>query len=400
LTGVLLLDSVPLMKVTLADRLGQLPPYLFAEIDRMKQEQIAKGADVISLGIGDPDRPTPLHIVEALQKAVTNTAYHQYPSYQGMLSFREAAAQFMQDRFSVSLDPKCEVVSLIGSKEAVAHIPLAFVNPGDAVLYTDPGYPVYQVSTVLAGGQPHPVSLLADNDFLPDFSSIPEEVAAKAKLFFINYPNNPISKLAPDSFFEELIAFAKKHEIIVVSDMAYSEFYPEGQKPQSLLQFEGGKDVGIEFHSLSKTYNMTGWRIAFAVGHPDIVAGLGKIKTNIDSGIFGAIQEAGSVALTGDQSCVDEMRTVYARRRKILDEAISDAGLKLACSEGAFYIWVHVPDGYTSAEFVKRVIEEAHVVCTPGNGFGPAGEGYLRFTLTAADDRLEEAGERIARLKL
>ncbi len=386
------------MDIKVAKKLGQLPPYLFAELDRLKAEQVAKGKDVISLGIGDPDQPTPSHIVKALQEAAKKTEYHSYPSYEGMMSFREAAASFLETRFGASADPAKEIVSCIGTKEAIYHLPFAFLDPGDVCLFTDPGYPVYSAATLLAGGQPYPVPLLRENDFLPDLAAIPEEVATKAKLLFVNYPNNPTSKMAPASLYEELIAFANKYNVIIASDVAYSEFYPGDEKPLSLLQFPGGKDVGIEFHSLSKTYNMTGWRIGFAAGHPEIVAGLGKIKTNVDSGIFEALQEAGATALTGDQSCVAEMRALYGRRRSMLEESLQQAGMKIACSEGAFYIWVEIPEGTTSKEFAARVIEEAAVVCTPGNGFGETGEGYVRFSLTAPEERLREAAERIAKL--
>lgn len=389
------------MKIELAKRLSALPPYLFAELDRLKAEQVAKGADVISLGIGDPDQPTPEHIVQAAQKAVTNPEYHSYPSYVGMPRFREAAAIFLRNRFGVEVDPQNEIVSLIGTKEGIYHFPFAFIDPGDVVLYTDPGYPVYPVAASFAGGQAVPVPLSYENDFLPDLRAIPVEVADKAKLFFINYPNNPTSKIAPLSFFEELIDFARSHNILIASDAAYTELYPdEANKPLSLLQVAGGKDVGIEFHSLSKTYNMTGWRIGFAAGHPEAVAGLGKIKTNVDSGIFEALQEAGIIALTGDQSCVAEMRALYAKRRALLEKSLRQAGMEIACSEGAIYIWVKVPAGISSKDFAIRVLNEAAVVCTPGNGFGAAGEGFVRFSLTAPEERLQEAAERIAKLSL
>jgi LL-diaminopimelate aminotransferase len=386
------------MKVKLAKKLSQLPPYLFAELDRLKAEQVAKGADVISLGIGDPDQPTPTHIVKAGQEALSNSDYHSYPSYEGMLSFREAAASFLQTRFDISLDPKDEIVSLIGTKEGIYHLPFAFLDPGDVCLFTDPGYPVYPASTILAGGDPQPVPLKKENDFLPDFDAIPPDVAERAKIFFINFPNNPTSKIAPPSLYKDVIEFAKKYNVIIASDAAYSEFYPDDKRPPSLLQFPGGSEVGIEFHSLSKTYNMTGWRVGFAAGNPEVIAGLGKIKTNVDSGIFEALQAASIVALKGDQSCVADMRALYARRRVLLEESLQQAGLNISCSDGAFYIWVEVPDGFTSKEFAVRVLEEAAVVCTPGNGFGAAGEGYVRFSLTAPEDRLQEAAERIAKL--
>ena len=384
----------------MADRLKALPPYLFAELDRLKRAQIAKGADVISLGIGDPDRPTPEHIVRAAQEAVANPANHAYPSYEGMPRFRQTCAAYMKARFDVALDADTEVVSLIGTKEGIYHFPFAFLNPGDVCLFTDPGYPVYPAATVMAGGVPYPVALREENDFLPDLKAIPADVARRAKLFFVNYPNNPTSKVAEKSFYEELIAFAREYDVIIASDVAYAEFYPEGQKPLSFLQLPGAKDVGIEFHSLSKTYNMTGWRVGFAAGHPDLVAALGKIKTNVDSGIFQGVQEAGIAALGGPQDCVADMRSLYKKRRTLLEASLQKAGLKIACSEGAFYVWVKVPAGLTSQGFTVKLLEQAAVVCTPGNGFGAAGEGYVRFTLTAPEARLEEAAHRITALKL
>jgi len=388
------------MDIKLAKRLSQLPPYLFAELDRLKAEAVAKGADVISLGIGDPDQPTPPHIVKALQEAAANPNTHQYPSYVGLPSFREAAAQFLKNRFDVSVDPASQVVSLIGTKEGVYHIHFALLDPGDISLFTDPGYPVYRAATILAGGVPYPVPLKQENDFLPDLKAIPAEVAERAKLFFVNYPNNPTSKMAPHSFYEELIDFAREYNVIIASDCAYSEFYPEDNRPASLLQFPGGSEVGVEFHSLSKTYNMTGWRVGYAAGNADVIAGLGKIKTNVDSGIFEALQIAGIEAMSGDQSCVAEMRTLYERRRVLLEGSLKQAGFEIACSEGAFYIWVKVPEGMSSRDFVVRVLDEAAVVCTPGNGFGEAGEGYVRFSLTAPEERLQEAAKRIGKLSL
>lgn len=388
------------MDIKLADRIKNLPPYLFAELDRLKAEQVAKGADVIDLGVGDPDRPTPDHIVASAKEAVADPSHHQYPSYVGMLSFRQAASHFLKKRFGVAVDPQTEVVSMIGTKEGIAHFPLAFLNPGDALLYTSPGYPVYPVSAMFAGGEGVPIPLTQENNFLPALESIPAELADRAVLFFVNYPNNPTSKMAPASFYEKLIDFAQAHNVIIASDAAYSEMYDGNEAPPSILQFPRGKEVAVEFHSLSKTYNMTGWRVGFAAGRAELIQALGKVKTNIDSGIFEAVQEAGITALEGDQSCVASMRDLYSRRRQLMHKALEKAGMQIACSEGAFYIWVKTPEGFTSQEFSRRVLEEAAVVCTPGNGFGAEGEGYVRFALSAPDERLEEAGERISKLEL
>ncbi|MBA3070570.1 MAG: aminotransferase class I/II-fold pyridoxal phosphate-dependent enzyme, partial [Nitrospirae bacterium] len=299
------------MSVQLSNRVKNLPPYLFAAIDKMKQDALAKGIDLIDLSIGDPDIPTPAHIVNAMKKAVENPAHHRYPSYEGMLSYRDAVAGWYKKRFNVSLDPKTEVLSLIGSKEGIGHIPLAFINPGDVVLVPSPGYPVYPVGTLFAGGESHIMPLREANGFLPDFKIIPEDVLKKAKLMFINYPNNPTSATASAGFYKETISLAKKYNIIICHDAAYSEVYYDNEKPISFLEIEGAKDVGIEFHSLSKTYNMTGWRIGFAAGNKDVIAGLGKIKSNLDSGVFQAIQEAAIAAFNTDDSILSDIRKIY-----------------------------------------------------------------------------------------
>ncbi len=386
------------MKRILADRIKHLPPYLFAEIDRLKAEQMKKGVDVIDLGVGDPDLPTPKHIIQALQKAAEDATNHQYPSYSGMNRFREAAANWMKKRFGVSLNALTEVVSLIGSKEGIANFPLAFVNPGDVVLIPSPGYPPYKSGTLFAGGVPYDMPLRRENKFLPDLKTIPEDVARKAKVIHINYPNNPTGAIAGPDFYKDVIAFAKKHDIIVCSDAAYCEQYDQ-VKPVSFLEIEGARDVGIEFHSLSKTYNMTGWRIGFACGNADIIAGLGKVKTNIDSGIFQAVQWAGIAALEGDQGCVEDMRKIYRKRRQLVTQGLKKMGWDVACAEAAFYIWVAVPKGQTSKTFSMKALEEAGVVITPGNGFGDGGEGYVRFALTRDDKRLQEALQRLSKIK-
>ena len=386
------------MDIIQAQRLKQLPPYLFAQIDRMKQEVKAKGVDIIDLGIGDPDRPTPPHIIERLKKAADDSANHRYPSYEGMLSFRQAVAVWYKKRFQVELDPQDEVVSLIGSKEGIAHIPLAFVNPGERVLVPSPGYPVYKTATVFAGGIPEIMPLRRENGFLPDFSAIPEKDFKETRLMFLNYPNNPTSAVAEKSFFEEAVALAKQYNIIICHDAAYSEVAFDGYRPHSFLEVDGAREVAIEFHSLSKTYNMTGWRIGFAVGNKEIVGGLGKIKTNIDSGIFQAVQWAGVEALADDPSVADVMKGVYQERRDVLVSGLKSAGLDFDAPKATFYVWVCVPKGYTSSSFTIHLLENAGIVTTPGSGFGEEGEGYIRFALTVEKARLQEAGERIKKI--
>lgn len=382
----------------LAKRLKQLPPYLFAEIDKLKSELVAKGADVIDLGVGDPDLPTPSHIVEALRRSAQDPANHRYPSYCGMGDFKVSVSRWYKKRFDVELDPEAEVVSLIGSKEGIAHIPLAFVDPGEPVILPDPGYPVYQAGTVFAGGVPHFVPLRVDTGFLPDLSEIPEDVAQKAKLLFLNYPNNPTAAIAEVDFFEEVVAWAKQYEVMVCHDAAYTEIAYDGYRAPSIFQVEGAKDVAIEFHSLSKTYNMTGWRVGFAVGNREIVAGLGRIKTNVDSGIFQAVQWAAMAALDGSQDCVEENKRIYEQRRDVLVEGLRRAGLEVRPPKATFYVWVKVPQGYTSKDFAGHLLKGAAIVATPGVGFGPHGEGYVRMTLCAPVERIQEAVERMVKL--
>jgi len=387
------------MQIEKAKRIEQIPPYLFAEIDKKKEELRRKGMDLIDLGIGDPDLPTPSLIIERLKKAADNPKNHRYPSYEGMIEFRTAVAQWYGRRFGVKLDPKTEALSLIGSKEGIAHIPLAFVNPGDYVLVPTPGYPVYRVATLFAGGIPYFLPLRRENGFLPNLSDIPKEIAEKSKILFINYPNNPTSAIAERSFFEEVVAFAKRHRIIVCHDAAYSEIAFDGYQPLSFLQVEGATEVGVEFHSLSKTFNMAGWRIGFAVGCPEIVSGLGRVKTNIDSGVFQAIQEAGVEALQHLDTPLPEIIEIYERRRDVLVKGLREVGLEVDRPKATFYLWIEVPGGYTSAQFATLLIEQAGIVVTPGNGFGEEGEGYFRMALTVDETRLKEAIERLKRIK-
>ncbi|MCK5682184.1 LL-diaminopimelate aminotransferase, partial [bacterium] len=357
-----------------------------------------RGVDVIDLGVGDPDMPTPAHIVESLKAASEKAENHQYPSYVGMLSYRKAATDWFSRRFGVEFDPATEVVSMIGSKEGIAHMPLAFVDPGDYVLVPDPGYPVYAIATSFAGGQPYNMPLKVENGFLPDLDAIPADVAKKAKLMFINYPNNPTGATADYDFFVKVVEFAARYNIIVCHDSAYTELAYDGCKPLSFLEVPGARDVGIEFHSLSKTYNMTGWRIGFAIGNSKIVQGLGKVKTNIDSGAFQAIQEAAITALSSDQQCVKEMCEIYRKRRDLMVSFLTKAGFTLTSPEATFYLWIDNPKGMTSSEVSTMFLEKAGVVVTPGSGFGDAGEGYFRISLTVPEARLNEAGERIVKV--
>ena len=379
-----------------AERLSQLPPYLFAEIDRLKQEAIRRGLAIINLGIGDPDLPTPPHIIKRMQEASADPRHHQYPSYEGMLSFRKAAADWYSKRFGVTLDPETEVLSLIGSKEGIGHIPLAFVDPGDTVLVPDPGYPVYQAGTIFAGGVPYFMPLTRERGFLPDLQAIPPEMLKTAKILFLNYPNNPTAAVASKDFFIEAVGFARRHRLILCHDAAYSEMAFDGYLPDSLLAVEGAKEVAIEFHSLSKTYNMTGWRIGFAVGCREVLSGLGRIKTNLDSGVFQAVQEAAIAALSGPQDCVEAMRAIYKKRRDALVDGLSALGFAVDRPKASFYVWIGVPKGQTSASFGSALLSELGIVMTPGTGFGRHGEGYIRAALTVDVSRVREAVERIA----
>lgn len=383
------------MNIELAKRINALPKYLFAKIDELKKDAIKKGMDLIDLGIGDPDTPTPKYIIEALKEGVDNPKYHQYPSYNGLLEFRVAVANWYKDRFGVTLDPEKEVLALIGSKEGIAHIPFAFVNTDDVVLATDPGYPVYQTATTLSGGNSYTVPLREENNFLPDLTEIPNDILSRAKLFFFNYPNNPTAATCSLDFFQQVVEFANKHNIIICHDEAYSEIYFDGIKPASFLQADGAKEIGVEFHSLSKTYNMTGWRIGFAVGNEQILSGLLKVKTNIDSGVFQAIQYAGIKALTSSQDCVENMRLLYQNRRDTLVNGLNDIGWKVRKPNATFYVWLPTPNNLTSSELTSQLIEEVGIVTTPGVGFGYYGEGYIRMALTVDEERLKEVISRI-----
>lgn len=386
------------MKIKPADRLQKLPPYLFAEIDRVKRQIVRTGVDVIDLGVGDPDLPTPPHIIEALHRAALDPANHRYALDLGMPVLREAIANWYGRRFGVRLDPSTEVLPLIGSKEGIGHIPFAFVDQGDVVLVPDPGYPVYRATTILAGGEPFLMPLREENGFLPELEKIPPEVCRRAKMLFINYPNNPTAAVCDREFFERVVAFARRHGIIVCHDAAYTELAYDGYRASSFLEVDGAREVAIEFHSLSKTYSMTGWRIGFAVGRAEVIEALGKVKSNIDSGIFQAIQLAGVAALAGPQDCIADCCAIYRRRRDILVDGLHTLGWKVEKPRATFYVWAHVPTGVTSAAMARILLEKAGIVATPGNGLGPSGEGYIRMALTVSEERIREAVERIARL--
>ncbi|MDB9515221.1 pyridoxal phosphate-dependent aminotransferase [Kamptonema animale CS-326] len=379
-----------------AKRLEKIPPYLFAEIDRKRDELVAKGVDIINMGVGDPDKPTPAHIVQAMQEAIADSSTHNYPPYQGTKDYRQAVVAWMERRFGVKdLNPDTEVVSSIGSKESIHNTFLAFVEPGDYTLISDPGYPVYRTSTIFAGGEPYPMALTAANGFLPDLSAIPEEVATKAKLMWINYPNNPTGAIATLADFEKLVAYCKKYDILLCHDHAYSEMAYDGYKPPSVLEVEGAKDVAIEFHSLSKSYNMTGWRVGFVVGNATGIKGLGQVKTNVDSGVFKAIQRAAIAAYSTTEAELQAVMSVYQKRRDIIVKGLQSLGWPIEPPKATLYVWAPVPKGYTSTEFVSLLLEKCGIIVPPGNGYGAAGEGFFRIALTVADERMYEAIERM-----
>ena len=379
----------------LSDRVKNLQPYPFVVIEQKKKEALEKGVDLIDLSIGDPDIPTPGFIVDSLKAAAQKAENHRYPSTVGMMSFREAVARWYDRRGGIKLDPATEVCSLIGSKEAVGHLPMAYINPGDVVLVPTPGYPVYEIGTMFAGGKCHFMPLTEDNAYLPDLDAIPQDVLKRAKLMWLNYPNNPTAAQAPREFYERAIELAGNNDIIIAHDAAYSELYFDGRKPLSFLDIDGAREVGIELHSLSKTYSMTGWRIGYAVGNRDVVAGLAKIKSNLDSGPFQAVQEAAITALDSDESVLEGLRETYQARRDALYDGLSGAGFYLNRPDATFYLWMKVPEGQSSADYAGVLLDKAGVLATPGSGFGAPGEGYIRFALTVGVERIKEAAERI-----
>ncbi|MDD2688745.1 MAG: LL-diaminopimelate aminotransferase [Candidatus Omnitrophica bacterium] len=379
-------------------KLKLLPPYLFLEIDKAKREARSKGKDIIDLGIGDPDQPTPKYIIEALYQAALDPVNHRYALDQGIPALRRAIAGWYKRRFSVSLNPDTEILPLVGSKEGIAHLPSAFLDNGDYSLVPDPCYPPYKGGTILAGGKFYPLPLHESNSFLPDVKEIPANICRKAKLLFLNYPNNPTASVAPLEFYRGIVKFAKKNKIIVVSDLAYSEIAYDGYRSASFLEIEGAKDLAIEFHSLSKTYNMTGWRIGFACGNSQLISALTKVKSNIDSGIFSAIQLAGIAALEGPDEHIRNMCILYQKRRDLLTSGLRSLGWQVNSPKATFYVWIKIPTKLDSIKFSNLLLKKADIVVTPGVGFGRFGEGFIRIALTVPEPRIKEAIERLKKI--
>ena len=376
-------------------RLEAIPPYAFAELERRRADKLAAGIDVISLGIGDPDTPTFPHIVEAMQAAVADPGNHQYPSNRGRAEFREALAGFYERRFGVRIDPETEVIPAIGAKECIYNLCFAFLDPGDVALASDPGYPVYTGGPLLAGAEAVVLPLVPELGFAPDLDAISADALERARLIFLNYPNNPTGAVAPEGLFERVVELAREHEILVVHDNAYSETTYDGYVAPSFLATPGAKEVGVEVFSLSKGYNMTGWRCAAIVGNAEAVGAYWRLKTNVDSGLFEAVQLAGAAALHGPQAPLEEMNAIYTRRRDLVVAALADIGVDVEAPKGTIYVWAPVPEGHTSASFSELVLEQAAVVVSPGSMYGPSGEGFFRISLTTPDDRITEAVERL-----
>jgi LL-diaminopimelate aminotransferase len=381
-----------------AQRIEKLPPYLFAEIDRKVAQARARGADIISFGIGDPDLPTPPHIVEALVEAAHNPATHRYPSYTGLGRFRSSIAAWYERRFGVSLDPDEHIQPLVGSKEGIYHLPVAFVDPGDLALVPDPGYPVYETGTILAGAEPMLLPLRIENGFMPDLGSIPRDALERARVLWLNYPGNPTSACVELDFFERAVAFCRESGILLAHDAAYTEITYDGYVAPSVLEVDGAMECALEFHSLSKTYNMTGWRIGWVAGAPEAIEAIKRLKTNIDSGIFDAVQYAGIAALTGPQDHLEATIDRYRHRRDLLCDALKSMGIVVDPPRGSIYVWAPVPEGHGSGSFTNHLLDEADIVVAPGTGYGPSGEGFVRFSLTISDDRLEEGVERLRKV--
>ena len=378
-----------------AKRIEKLPPYLFAEIDRKVAEAKARGADIISFGVGDPDLPSPPHVIEAMQKAAADPATHRYPSYTGMPEFRQSIASWYGKRFGVTLDPDDEVQPLVGSKEGIFHLPVAFIDPGDVALIPDPGYPVYETGTILAGGEAVLLPLTEQNGYKPDLAALPAEVVERARVLWINYPSNPTAACVDKSFFADAVEFCTRNDLLLAHDAAYTEITFDGYVAPSVLEVDGAMDCAIEFHSLSKTYNMTGWRVGWVAGAPVAIEAMKRLKTNVDSGIFDAVQRAGIAAIEGPQDyhleCVDRFR----HRRDLLCDGLKSMGIVVEPPKGSIYVWVPVPEGHTSESFTTFLLDTCDIVVAPGTGYGPSGEGYVRFSLTLEDDRLEEGVERL-----
>tara|TARA_Y100000590_G_scaffold81062_4_gene90091 strand:+ start:1169 stop:2347 length:1179 start_codon:yes stop_codon:yes gene_type:complete len=378
-----------------AERIDKLQPYLFVEISKKINQKRAEGVDVITFAIGDPDIPTPPHILDKLVQAAHEPANHRYPESEGLPEFRQAIADWYSGRFGVTLDRDTEVLPLIGGKEGIGHMALCFIDPGDIALVPDPGYPVYAVGTMFAGGESYFMPLLEENGWLPDLESIPEQVAKKAKVMWLNYPNNPTSAVADLGFFEKVVDFAKSYDVAICHDGPYSEVAYDGYKPVSFLQAKGAMDVSVEFHSLSKGYNMTGWRVGMAVGNAQMINALMRVKSNLDSGIPQAIQIAGIEALSGSQNCITENNAIYQKRRDKLVEALRGIGMEITPPTASLYVWARIPDGYSSADFATMLLEEKDIVVTPGSGYGEYGEGYIRLSLTLPDKQLDKAVDRL-----
>ena len=392
------------MKIERAERLKKLPPYLFIEIDKMKRKAKEDGMDLVDLGIGDPDLPTLKPIIEEMQKEIWDASNHQYPLGSGLKDFRVAVTDWYKRRFGGVFDPETEAMALIGSKEAIGHLPLAFINPGDVVLIPDPGYPVYNAGTIFAEGVPYLMPLLEENNFLPDLDIIPAEILKKTKLMFINYPNNPTAAIAPRAFYEKVVAFAKKHNIIVCHDAAYSEMFYDDTKTMSFFEVEGAREIGIEMFSFSKTFNMTGWRLGYAVGNKELISALASVKGNLDSGQFHAIQRAGIAALNLPDKWTNDLRKIYEKRRDVLVGGLKSLGWSVNNPKATFYVWIKVPAAFAkmhkdsksiSGELVKFLLQNCGIVSTPGVGFGKYGEGYIRMTICTTEERLKEAVKRL-----
>lgn len=379
-----------------SQRMSRVPPYLFVQISRKIAEKKAQGVEVISFGIGDPDLPTPDYVIDALTEAAHDPPNHRYPESEGLPDFRESVADWYSRRFGVTLDSENEVISLIGAKEGIGHVAFCFLDPGDIALVPDPGYPVYSMGTLFAGGENHFMQLTAENDWLPDLESIPETVARKSKLLWLNYPNNPTGATATLEYFGRAVEFAKRHDIAVMHDACYTEVAYDGYRPPSFLQADGAMDVGVEFHSLSKSFNMTGWRIGMAVGNAEMIDALLTIKSNLDSGVPQSVQRMAIEAMRRPVESVDDRNSVYQARRDRIVPVLEDMGMTVDSPRAGLYIWARVPNGYESAEFAERLLEDTDVLMIPGGNYGPSGEGYVRLSITLADDLIDKALERVS----
>ncbi len=379
-----------------AQRVQQLPPYLFAEISRKMAVKRAEGVDVVSFGIGDPDLPTPAHVIQALKDAADLPANHRYPESEGLPELRRTMSEWYERRFGVSFDPAKEVLPLIGSKEGVGHVSLCFLDPGDTALLPDPAYPVYAVGTMFAGGSAYPMPMDEESGWLPDLDAIPADVAHRARVIWLNYPNNPTGAIANEAFFERVIHFARRYDVMVLHDLAYADVAYDGYIPPSIMQLPGAREVGIEFNSLSKTYNMTGWRVGMVVGNPAMVDALARVKSNLDSGIPQAIQQMAIAAMTGPQEMIADHNRIYQQRRDRVCDALREIGLRAPRPKASLYIWAKIPDGETSIGFAGRLLDDTGVVVTPGIGYGAQGEGYVRLSLTTPDASIDEGLRRLA----